>query len=116
MASEARSRLPLTYLAYHILLALADKSLHGYGIIKEVSERTGGRTRLEAGTLYAAIKRLKEDGLIVVSGEPADSPRGRRDYGLTPLGEEVLRLESERLANLVEIARAKRVIPEGSKA
>lgn len=110
--TDAESRLPLTYIAYHILLAVADGPLHGYGIIKEVSDRTEGRTRLEAGTLYAAIKRLKEDGLLHVVGVAGrQPPRGRRDYALTDLGEEVLKLESERLANLVDIARDKRVLP-----
>lgn len=117
MAREkSTDRLPLTPLTYQVLLAMADGPLHGYGVIKEVSERTDGEMRLEAGTLYAAIKRLRDEGLIDV----APTPRGggvdsrRRYYRLTPFGRQVLRRESERLVRLVELARAKKVIPEGS--
>ncbi len=60
-------QLPLTHVVYHILLSLSEASRHGYGIIKDVMERTGGRLELEAGTLYAAIKRLREDGLLALS-------------------------------------------------
>lgn len=113
---DAAELLPLTPLTYQVLLAMADGPLHGYGVIKEVSERTDGEMELEAGTLYAAIKRLRDEGLI----DLAATPRGgsldsrRRYYRLTPLGRRVLRLESERLARLVELAREKNVLPEGS--
>ena len=103
--------LPLTHVVYHVLLSLAQKSRHGYGIIKDVEERTRGRLVLEAGTLYAAIKRLRDDGLIEDGEAPADADARRRYYALTPLGQSVLRAESERLAELVEMARGARVLP-----
>ena len=55
---DPASVLPLSHVAYHMLLALATENRHGYGIIKHVAERTGGQVELEAGTLYAAIKRM----------------------------------------------------------
>jgi DNA-binding PadR family transcriptional regulator len=102
--------LPLTPVALNILLALADGERHGYGIMLEVRERTGGRVRLGPGTLYGAIKRLKEGGVIEESGEKpdpeADGER-RRYYRLTGFGGEVLAAEVERLDGLVRAARRK---------
>jgi DNA-binding PadR family transcriptional regulator len=106
--------LPLTHLAYHILLALADDARHGYGIIKEVLERTDGEMELETGTLYAAIKRLRDEGLLEVvprSERPADEDSRRRNYRLTAFGKKVLSAESQRLARLVGVAAEKRVLP-----
>ena len=103
--------LPLTHVVYHLLLSLALGSRHGYGIIKDVEERTSGRLVLEAGTLYAAIKRLRDDALIEEGGAPPGADTRRRYYALTPLGKQVLRAESERLAELVELARGARVLP-----
>ncbi|NKB86748.1 MAG: PadR family transcriptional regulator [Acidobacteria bacterium] len=109
-AAEAPLHNPLTWLSYLVLLALADGPTHGYGIIKEVERRTDGRTRVEAGTLYAAIKRLREQGLLSPVGDASGSRR-RRDYELTATGRKTLRLESERLEGLVDVARAKGVLP-----
>jgi len=111
MAGSPDAFLPLTHVVYHLLLALAHGSRHGYGIIKDVEERTDGRLVLEAGTLYAAIKRLRDDGLIVEAGAPPGTDARRRYYGLTALGRKVLRAESERLAELVDMARGARVLP-----
>ena len=103
--------LPLTHVVYHVLLSLARESRHGYGIIKDVEKRTGGRLVLEAGTLYAAIKRVRDDGLIEEGAAPSGTDARRRYYELTPLGKRVLRAESERLAELVEMARGAHVLP-----
>jgi DNA-binding PadR family transcriptional regulator len=111
MAPEPSSFLPLTHVVYHVLLSLATEARHGYGIIKDVEARTGGRLVLEAGTLYAAIKRLRDDGLLVEGPAPRDTDARRRYYALSPLGRDVLRAESERLAELVELARGARVLP-----
>ena len=103
--------LPLTHVVYYVLLALAKENRHGYGIIKDVADRTEGRVQLEAGTLYAAIKRMKDDGLI----EDAPTRRGadprRRTYAVTPFGREVLHAESRRLESMVELAREANVLP-----
>ena len=112
---DPRSLLPLTHLSYQVLLALADEHRHGYGIIKEVSARTDGEMELETGTLYTALKRLKDEGLIDIVSR-AQRPPGeddrRRTYHLTPFGNKVLAAESRRLAALVGVAIEKRVLPE----
>ncbi len=102
--------LPLTHVVYHILLSLSAATRHGYGIIKDVAEATEGRLELEAGTLYAAVKRLKDDGWIEEVDGPEDADARRRYYTLTASGRGVLRAESERLASLVELARRARVL------
>ena len=104
--------LPLTHLSYHMLLVLAGARLHGYGIIKEIERRTDGRMKPETGTLYTAIRRLREDGLLETVPAEESGEGGRRGdtYALSPLGRAVLEAESQRLARLVNIAREKRVI------
>ena len=105
--------LPLTHLTYHVLLVLAGTRLHGYGIIKEVYEQTGGSMDLETGTLYAAIKRLRDERLIDVARVPPEDHSGdarRRYYELTSFGRDVLTAESDRLAHLVSLARKKQVV------
>jgi len=115
--TAANEMLPLTHLAYHVLLALADVERHGYGIIKEVARGTNGEMELETGTLYAALKRLRDMGLIEsvsASEVAAGADQRRRYYGLTALGRDVLAAESERMAHLLGIAAAKRVLPHGT--
>ena len=116
-SSDPGDLLPLTPVALNVLLALADGERHGYGIMLEVRERTGGRVRLGPGTLYGAIKRLKEGGVIEESGErradPGEAPddKRRRYYRLTGFGGEVLAAEVERLDGLVHAARRKGAFP-----
>ena len=107
----ATGHLPLTHVVYHVLLSLSGTSRHGYGIIKDVEERTGGQVVLEAGTLYAAIKRLRDDGLLEERPTPAGADARRRYYGLSALGTAVLEAESLRLQELVDFARDARVLP-----
>lgn len=104
-------RPPLTHVVYHVLLSVVGEARHGYGIIKDVAERTDGRLELEAGTLYAAVKRLREDGWIEERDAPDGADARRRYYGITPPGRAALRAESERLAELVELARRAHVLP-----
>jgi len=103
--------LPLKTNWFHILLSLASEDQHGYGIMQEVLDRTGGKVRLWPATLYGSLKRLIEAGLIEESDErPArefDDAR-RRYYRLTRLGRSVLNAESERLQELVRILQVKR--------
>jgi DNA-binding PadR family transcriptional regulator len=116
---QVQSLLPLTHITYHVLLVLAGTKLHGYGIIKEAHERTGGVMDLETGTLYAAIKRLRDDGLIEVAQAPADADSAdsrRRYYQLTGFGGDVLSAESERLARLVGLAREKNLVRDAVPA
>ena len=108
---DARSMLPLTHLSYHVMLAIADGPLHGYGIIKEVALRTDGAMELEAGTLYAAIKRMNDEGLLEDAPSPQEGGDSRRRYyRLTDFGRDVLEAESQRLASLLRVAREKNVI------
>jgi DNA-binding PadR family transcriptional regulator len=111
--SDPQALLPLTPAVFHILLALADGEQHGYSIMQEVAARTGGKTRIGPGTLYGSIKRLLADGLIEESGErpdPALDDQRRRYYRLTDFGRQVACAEAERLAQIVDIARAKRLL------
>lgn len=101
--------LPLTPALFHVLLALADGEKHGYAILKEVAERTGGAVELSTGTLYGIIKRLLADGWIKESA--LGSTGRRRAYRLTPFGRQVAFAEAERLRQLVSMARMKRLIP-----
>lgn len=80
-----------------ILTALADGSQHGYGIIGEVAKISGGRIRLRAGTLYAALDRLRADGLIDIDREEVVDNRLRRYYRLSPEGRTRLAAEAVRL-------------------
>jgi DNA-binding PadR family transcriptional regulator len=82
---------------FMILTALADGSQHGYGIIGEVTEISGGRVRLRAGTLYTALDRLRADGLVDVDREEIVDNRLRRYYRLTPDGAARLAAEAARL-------------------
>ena len=105
--------LPLSDLALHVMLTLGGGPLHGYGIGKEIEERSGGRLNPTTGGLYQALKRLAEDGLVNHAPDAeADSPDARRRYfRLTPLGRQVVGLEMERLQGLVTVAREKSLFP-----
>ena len=108
--------LPLTHVTYYVLLALSTEARHGYGVIKDVANRTGGRVELEAGTLYAAIKRLKDDGWIEEAPARAATDPRRRTYAITPFGRDVLRAESRRLEAMVQLARDANVLPAARRA
>ncbi len=107
------SQLPLAPATFQILLALVGGERHGYAIMKEVTARTDGAVRLGPGTLYGALKRLLENGLVEEGGERADPDLGddrRRYYRLTKLGLRVAKLEARRLDTLVRAARKKKLI------
>ncbi|HYN08912.1 MAG TPA: PadR family transcriptional regulator [Vicinamibacterales bacterium] len=100
--------LPLTPHQFHILLALVDGPRHGYAVIQDVDRRTAGTLRLGTGTLYTAVARLVELGIIVDAAREDDR---RRFYRLTPLGRAVLRAETARLEALVRHAHERGVRP-----
>ena len=113
---DPNAALPLTHVSYYVLLALTTENRHGYGIIKEVEDRTEGGVELEAGTLYAAIKRMKDDRLIEDAPTlPGADPR-RRMYAITGYGRKVLLAESRRLEAMVELARKANVLPTPRQA
>jgi DNA-binding PadR family transcriptional regulator len=104
--------LPLTPVAFDVMLSLAAGSAHGYAILRDIEERSHGRTILHAGTLYRAIARLVESGLVAELDErpvPDLDDARRRYYALTPLGRRVAAAEAERLAERVATARSRRL-------
>ena len=104
---------PLPAAAFQILLSLADEDLHGYGIMRQVAEQTGGRLRLGPGTLYSSIQSLLEENLIEEldpSEEAKPGQERRRYYRLTTSGRKLARSEAERLADLLRVARAKKIL------
>jgi DNA-binding PadR family transcriptional regulator len=88
---------------YYTLAALLDGPLHGYGIIKRAHELSGGRLRLTAGTLYGALDRLSEAGMVEVEGQEIVDGRARRYYRLTRPGQEALQAEAARLAHAASV-------------
>jgi DNA-binding PadR family transcriptional regulator len=114
-ASSAAAHLPVTPQVFQILLSLSDQALHGYAIIADVAERTGGEIRLTASTLYDALARLVDQALIVERSAPPagveDRDARRRYYELSALGRDVARLEASRLQRLIEMARQKNLAP-----
>ena len=114
--SSSDDLLPLPVATFHILVALSDGDRHGYAIMQEVSDRTGGRTRLNPGTLYTTIHRLLDQGLLVeLDARPADGDdERRRYYRLTPFGRQVAQRELARLADLVALGRHAGLSPKRS--
>jgi len=103
---------PLPSAAFQILLALCEGDLHGYAIMRQVEAQSGGRVRLGPGTLYSSIQSLLEENLIEeVDPSEAAMPGNerRRSYTLTSAGRKVARSEAERLAQMLRIARARKV-------
>jgi DNA-binding PadR family transcriptional regulator len=95
---------PLRPAALHVLLALADGPLHGYGILQAVRDRGGADARLGTGSLYRHLSTLIDGGLVAESTTPrasATDPRRGTHYRLTPRGQRVLAAERDRLASLV---------------
>ncbi len=101
--------LPLPSAVFQILVALADQERHGYGIMQDVAERSGGKFRLSPGTLYGSIKRMLEQELIEESDERPDpdlDDERRRYYRISNFGRRVAGAETERLSRLVSQAVA----------
>jgi PadR family transcriptional regulator, regulatory protein PadR len=88
---------PMREPTYYVLAALLDERLHGYGIIKRAAELSDGQVRITAGTLYGAIDRLIEQGLVAADGEETVAGRLRRYYRITGEGERVVAREAARL-------------------
>jgi DNA-binding PadR family transcriptional regulator len=110
---EPESYLPLPPASFEILVALAGGERHGYAIMQEVAERTGGSVRLGPGTLYGSLKRLLADELVVEGSGPAAAESGegrRRYYRLTSLGLAVARAEARRMEAMVRAARRKKLL------
>ena len=100
---------PLSPSVLHIMLSLADGARHGYSIKQEVESRTEGAVRLGPGTLYEAIQRLEDGGLIEETDAAAEAANGqeaqRRYYQLTDRGWKALASEVRQLGLVVDQAR-----------
>jgi DNA-binding PadR family transcriptional regulator len=111
---------PMREPTFLVLTALAGEPQHGYAVIEDVARMTGGRVRLRAGTLYAALDRLRAEGLIEVDREEVVQSRLRRYYRLTGAGEQSLTVETARLRAQATIAerrlRARRTELGGATA
>ncbi len=93
--------------AFLILTALAAEPKHGYAVIEDVREISGGQVRLHTGTLYSVLDRLRESGLIEVEREEIVQSRLRRYYRLTGAGRERLAMETARLRRNADAAAAR---------
>ena len=110
--------IPLKQSTYQVLLALADGERHGYAVMQALSEMTAGREAILPGTLYAALARMVDEGLVEVRESADDEASGgpkRRYYKRTSFGREVARLESERLRTLLDIAQTQRILKRATK-
>lgn len=109
---EPQDLLPLPPAQLHILLALADGEKHGYAVMSEVEQMTDGEVSMGPGTLYGAIKRMLNAGLIEESDDRPDpelDDQRRRYYRTTGFGARVLDAELSRLDQLIRAAEAKKV-------
>ena len=111
-SSSIDTLLPLKPADFQILLVLLDGDRHGYGIMKEVERLSGGKVRLEIGSLYRIVGRLLENGVIAdapTRGDATDARR-RRHYRITPFGRRVATAEAERLTEVLDAARTRRLL------
>jgi DNA-binding PadR family transcriptional regulator len=104
----------LTSMEFEILLSLAGGDLHGYAIIQDINERSGGRLTVRPGTLYRAVSRLLDAGLIAeveaAGRRGSTDDERRRYYAMTRAGRRVAAVESERLARQLHTARARKLL------
>lgn len=115
-AIRPQDALPLSPPVYHVLLALGEGVGHGYGIMHQFRDLTGGVEELLPGTLYATLSRMVEGGLLQEVPPPdPDADARRRYYAVTPWGRAVARAESERLDLLLDVARRRGMAPEGAR-
>ena len=112
-SSDIEAMLPLPAATFHILIAIAKEDRHGYAIIQDVEQRTGGEIRLSAGTLYRSLQRMLEQRLLRETRDrpaPELDDERRRYYRITPFGQAVARAEARRMSELVRMARAQGLV------
>ena len=107
MPETIQHYLPLTEATFYVLLSMAVERKHGYAILKDVEALSQGQIVLSTGTLYGALSRMQDQGLIepVEAEDPEETGRPRKFYLPTRLGRDVLEAETRRLQALVGIAR-----------
>jgi DNA-binding PadR family transcriptional regulator len=114
-SADPNLHLPLAPHAFQILLSLLNRDLHGYSLIKDIEERTGGEMVLGTSTVYAAIKRMVEEGLLEEAPEPARESSGgprRRYYRITDFGRRVARAEGLRISRLQRMVAESALLDE----
>lgn len=102
MRRSAASRTPLKPVEFLALAVLSEEPLHGYGIVQQIEERTGGRVQLRPGDVYRVIYRLEERGLLQKDDEGAGAAAGERRtyYRITAAGLELVEDEARMLAEV----------------
>jgi DNA-binding PadR family transcriptional regulator len=114
MSDSPSDLLPLHKDTFHILVALAGHDRHGYSIMQDIAARTDGQIKLSPSTLYSAVKRMLEGGLIEELDErpdPEEDDERRRYYRITKWGRKVAMAEARRLERLLADARATGLVP-----
>lgn len=105
---------PLTPAVFHVLLALSDGALHGYGIMKRVEAESG--LSMGPGTVYGSLQRLTDAGWVREGHDPGASDRRRgRNFTLTDQGEDALRAEVARITRLAQLDPVRRLAPDGAR-
>lgn len=114
--SQGADNGPLTPAVFHILLALADGALHGYGVMQSVKETAN--LEMGPGTIYGSIQRMEKAGLVreAAPARKDDEDSRRRYYGLTAAGRKALETEAQRVARLAELVRDKKLLSDGGAA
>jgi DNA-binding PadR family transcriptional regulator len=105
MSPDARDLLPLKPLVFQVLLALTDGERHGWSLVREVQQRTGG-DRILPANFYRTLRSMLGEGLI----EEASRKDDRRYFRVTTLGRDAARLEARRLQELLGDARTRRLL------
>ncbi len=116
MRPDYSEYLPLSPATMHVLLALTNGNLHGYGILLEVARQSQGAYKIGPGTLYDNLKKLLSEGLVKEASSQTEESTPRREYHLTDLGSAVLRAETERLSKVIKEARRRLRLHEGAQA
>ena len=112
LTQSPESFLPLTPVAFEILLAVADGARHGYDVMIEIERRSAGRISPNPGTLYRALDRLVQEGLLTSAVRSVEG-ESRRLFSLSPLGKAVAAAEAARLSDQVLAARGLRLFKRG---
>src|SRR5262245_61958440 len=105
-----KAQVPLTPAVFHILVALAEGPMHGYGIMQAVELSAASEPPMGPGTIYGSLQRMEEGGLV--KELPARTDDRRRMFALQPAGRRALAVEAERLVRLSELVRAKNLLPD----
>jgi len=110
--------LPLAPHSFQILLSLLERDLHGYSLIRNIEERTGGEVVLGTSTVYAAVRRMVKDGLLAEAPPPREDSSGgpkRRYYRITDLGRVVAQAEGLRIERLHRMVVASSLLEGGGE-